>query len=338
MSNTAKGVVVVLILIVIVGAVVLYGKNSKENTAVTKTETSSAKIGVIAPLTGILASYGEDMRKGVLAAVKSDEAVFEDDKCEPAAAVSVFNKLVSVDKTPVIIGPGCGSPQEAIVPILKDKNAVVIAPSSASEKLYSQSGGKFFNMQYSLEADGAYLARTMYARGHKKVVIISYQNAFSKVLSDSFKKVFEGEIVEEVTFLGDTSDISTDIAKLKGLKFDAILSTDVTYFFAQGMEKLKEYGITAPVYSQYAVDLPDVRPLAEGVYYSFPGGITGTDGATVALSTEAARMAKEAIGACKNDVGCIQKHLLDSGSFDASGISKRELVLKQIKNGQPTKI
>lgn len=322
-----------LILLVIAIVIILVFVESK------KEEDSTAKIGVIAPLTGIVASYGEDIQKGVLAAdISSSSIIFEDDKCEPAPAVSAFNKLVNVDNASIIIGPGCGSPQEAIVPLLKDKEAVVIVSSAASQNLFEQSGGKFFNTQYSLESEAAFLADKMLERDLKKLVVISYQNAFSQTVADSFKANFKGEVAREIKFAENSSDITTEIAKLKGLDYDAILVTDITFFFVQGSEKLKQYGITVPVYTSYVAELPAVRPLVEGAFYSYPGDLKGDKGAVYELSKEAGIVAKEASEKCGSNTVCVKKFLMDSGDFDENGVSKRPIILKQIVGGEAKNI
>ncbi len=322
-----------LIPLVIAVIIILFFVSNK------KDEVQVAKIGVIAPLTGIVASYGEDIQKGVLAAeISTPSLIFEDDKCEPASAVSAFNKLINVDKATIIIGPGCGSPQEAIVPLLKDKEAVVIVSSAASQNLYEQSGGKFFNIQYSLESEAAFLADKMLERDLQKVLVISYKNAFSQTVADSFKANFKGEVAREIKFAENSSDITTEIAKLKGLDYDAIIVTDITFFFVQGSEKLKQYGITVPVYASYVAELPAVRLLVEGVFYSYPGGLKGDKGAVYELSKEAGIMANDASAKCGSDAACVKKFLMDSGEFDEVGTSKREIVLKQIVGGEAVEV
>jgi len=311
--------------LLVVGFVLSYGNNRTE-----------ARVGVIAPLTGIFAFYGEDVQRGVLASgISASSTVFEDEKCESVAAVSAFTKLVNIDKAAIIIGPACGSPQEAVVPLLREADAVVLVPSSASSKLFAQSGGKFFNVQYSLENDGAFLARTL---AGKRVVLVSYQNAFSETIAESFKANFDGQVVSELSFRDDKTDIATELIKLRGLEYDAVVVTDVTFFFAGGMEKLERFDIQAPVYAQYTIELPAARPLAEGVYYSFPADVEGTQGATFELSKKAGEIANQTLMACGDDSECAIAYLRNSGLFDETGVYKREIVLKQIKNGMPIKV
>src|SRR3989344_7938360 len=189
MSKTLKitlwAIVIVLVLWIVFGA-------GKEKTS------SLVKIGVIAPLTGVVADYGEEMRKGISAPVAGGDEifVFEDDKCDPKEAVTAFKKLVEFDKINFIIGPGCGSPQEAILPLIKEKNIIVLVPSAASFQLYAQSGNNFFNIQYSLENESKFIGEQLNSKQYKKVALVHYKNAFSAAHAKSFKESYKGEIVD----------------------------------------------------------------------------------------------------------------------------------------------
>ncbi len=298
-------------------------------------EITASKVGVLAPLTGIVAQYGEEMQKGIIASNPIHaEFIFEDDKCQAKDALTAFKKLTDLDGVKMIVGPLCGAPQEAIAPLLKDKDVLVLSPSAASRDLFNQSGGNFYNLQYALEDESKFMAEKLFEKDLKNVVLISYQNAFSKVHSDSFKKHFKGNIVKDIVFAQSESDVSTEIAKLREKKIDAIFVVDMSFFFAQGYEKLEQYGINSPVYSTYVVELPAVRPLVEGVIYSFPGDISDGQGAVLNLSKEAAELADQLIADCGNDTACLKEKLMESGKFDSTGISTRSIILKQIKNGE----
>src|SRR3989344_8363801 len=175
MTKTTK----IIIGIVIVGLaiwIIVALRNPNETASVSE----PIKIGVIAPLSGPVADYGEEIRQGVLAATGTStvQLLFEDDKCDPKEAASTFQKLTEFNKIKFIIGPACGSPQEAIVPLLKDKNGLTIVPAAASSALYQLSGNNFYNIQYSLEDESKFIAEQMFARGYDKVALVSYGNAF----------------------------------------------------------------------------------------------------------------------------------------------------------------
>lgn len=330
MNKTLVAIVVIVILI-IGGWAIYQNQNKVPDTG------EPIKIGVIGPFTGPVADYGEEIKKGVDAAkVDGVNFIFEDDKCEPAPAVSSFKKLTEFDGVKFIIGPGCGSPQEAIAPLLKDDGkAVVVVPSAASRGLYDLSGGNLFNVQYALEDESAYLAKEMAAEGYKNVAIVGYQNAFSKTHVESFKKNFTGTIVKELWFTDITTDVQSEVLKLKTVKPDAIFVSDISFFFSNGLDRLKQYGITAPVYSHYVVELPAVRKLVEGVTYSYPAGLEDSgEGAMFLLSKESATILGQAAVACNGEVACVLKKLEASGNFDKTGVSQRGFSLKQIKDGE----
>lgn len=295
------------------------------------------KIGVIAPLTGVVADYGEEIRKGALAGVagKNVELVFEDDKCDPKEAVSAFQKLTGFQKISFIIGPACGSPQEAIVPLLNNQKILALVPAAASSELYGKSGNNFLNMQYSLQDESKFVAEKMYEVGYRNVALISYGNAFSQAHAEAFRQAFKGKIAIESKLLDETTDVSTEVAKINLAKVDAIYSPDISFFFASGLTKLRQQKVVAPVFSTYVIELPAVREFVADVYYSYPAGIADTEAAVFGLTKEATELLADKVLACAGDYTCVKEQLTSSGRFNDSGVYQRELILKQIKNGAP---
>ncbi len=320
---------VVVIVVLVGGYFAFFNKLQQVN-------TEKIKIGVIAPLTGIAADYGAEMKAGIEAAGGTNvEFVYEDDKCDPKEAVTAYKKLVDFDKVSLIIGPACGSPQEAIAPLLKNNKIIAVVPSAASGALYGESGGNIYNMQYTLERESVFLAKKMYALGYKKIALVTYQNAFSRVLADSFKKEYTGQITKEIAFTGTETDISSGLLKLKGGDFDAIFSTDISFFFGQGLKKLKDLKINQPIFSSYAVELPAIRPLVEGVGYSFPSDMVEGKSAIYELSRQSVELLVAQARACQGEYVCMRKGIMGSGTFEENGASIRNLVLKRIKGGVP---
>lgn len=319
----------IAVAIVLVGGYFVFFSKPQEAAA------EKIRIGVIAPLTGIAADYGAEMKAGIEAAGGTDvEFVFEDDKCDPKEAVTAYKKLVDFDKVSLIIGPACGSPQEAIAPLLKGTEVIAVVPSAASGALYAISGENMYDMQYTLETEAAFLAGQLTDLGYKKVALVTYQNAFSKVLADKFKAKYTGQITKEISFTGTETDISSGLLKLKGGDFDAIFSTDISFFFGQGLKKLADLKITQPVFSSYAVELPAIRPFVEGVAYSFPGDMVEGKGAIYELSRQSVEMLVAQARACQAEYQCMKNGISESG-FDDDGAKLRTLVLKRIKDGTP---
>ncbi len=297
------------------------------------------KIGVIVPLTDAFAQYGEEVRKGIFAAAGSSnvEFIFEDEKCDAKTAISAFQKLTSVDGVKFIIGPGCGSPQEAVVPLLQSAGVVAVVPSAASKDLYAKSGGYFFNIQYSLEDESKFVAAQMYAKGYKKVALVTYANSFSDTHAKSFRANFAGMIVVDTRILDGNTDLLPVLTKIKAAGVDAIYAPDISFFFAGATAKMQQLKMTTPVWSTYVAELPGVRPLVEGVTYSFPANIKGSEGAVYGLAKLAAETLAPLAVECKNDVACVKQKLESSNKF-VEGVYKSEIILKKIESGSAIKL
>ena len=334
MNKAVKIIIGVVVLVLLVWAV---GTKSEPNEP---EENTPIKIGIIAPLTGPVADYGEEIRKGVTAGASAAgiELVFEDDKCDPKEGVSAFKKLAEFDKVQFIIGPACGSSQEAIVPLLAGKEIMTVVPAAASSALYAQSGNNFFNIQYSLQDESKFVAEKMTALGYTKVALVSYGNAFSKAHADSFREHFAGTIAIDSVITDENTNLSTEVTKIKAAGVDAIYSPDISFFFAAGLTKLREQKVAVPVFSTYVVELPAVREVVADVMYSYPAEIADTEAAVFGLSKRAAELLSQAVLECKGVYSCVHDKLTTSGLFDPNGVYHRGIILKQIKNGVPTVI
>ena len=331
MSKPSK--VVVAVIVVILLGILWFGNSQTRKQAATE----PIKIGVIAPLSGDFAEYGENLRNGVEAGVASStsiQVIYEDEKCDPKTAVSAFHKLTDIDKVHFIIGPGCGSPQEAVVPLLDTTKTVVIVPSAASRDLYAKSAGWFYNIQYALEDESKFVAGYMSGL-YKKVALITYANAFSNTHAKSFRANYKGTIAVDSVLTDDNTNLLPELTKIKAAKVDAIYAPDVAFFFAGGTAKLKQLKISAPVYTTYVADLPAVLPLIGSSTYSFPADVTDPHGAVYALSRQAAETLTAAISLCGDDSLCVKGKLSSSGKFDGDGVFRRDITLKRLVNGVP---
>ena len=175
----------------------------------------------------------------------------------------------------------------------------------------------------------------MYKRGYKNVAIVGNNNSFSKAYIDTFESNFKGKIVFKTT-ITSTSDVPrTDIVKLKASNPQAVFVSDVTFFLSGGMKIMKEYGLNIPVFSQYSTEFSFVRPLAEGVFYSYPLLDDQSKDAIYEITQEAYKLSKALLQKCGNDTKCIKSELDHDNRFNENGIFDRKLVLKAIKDGSP---
>ncbi len=122
---------VVIIVVIIVGIIINTNKDK-----------SNIKIGFISALSGDVAIVGDLERTATEMAVteinekggidgRKLEVIYEDAKCNGKEALTVVNKLITVDGVKVILGAGCSSETLAIIPVI-EKNKILTFSAASS--------------------------------------------------------------------------------------------------------------------------------------------------------------------------------------------------------------
>lgn len=242
-----KLVTIVIVILVVFGIWKWLGHGSSDNT--TTAEASTYKIGVIAPLTGDAAAYGEPARNIYQIAVdeinaaggingKKLELDSQDSKCDGQDGVSATQKLVSSDGVKVIIGGMCSGETIPSVPVAAGSKVVILSPGASSSALTNIS--PYFVRDYPSDAgQGQTLATGAYNKNWKKVVIIQeetdYATALDKAFSDKFTSL--GGTVMTEQFPTNTTDFRTIVTKAKGDNADGVFVIAQTIASAQKVFK-----------------------------------------------------------------------------------------------------
>ncbi|MEK7063337.1 MAG: penicillin-binding protein activator [Patescibacteria group bacterium] len=236
--NTQTVVGVVVVLVAVVGGYLLFSRPALPEGPV--------KIGVIAPLTGDAASYGESLRDVMLLAAEEINAaggiegrqvqlVIEDGKCNGKDAASAAQKLVSVDSVEVVIGGFCSSESLAAEPVTTASKVALFSAASSNPGLTNVS--PYFARNYpSDSSQGTFLADIASDRGYKKVAVIQEQTDYAAGVFGAFSTELtaKGGVVVKEEFPSKHTDFRSLIAKLKAEKPDALFIIAQT----QAAEKL----------------------------------------------------------------------------------------------------
>lgn len=230
MSTTAKWIVAIIVIVLIVAGVWYY--NSKPATTV---ETGPIKIGVVAPLTGEGATWGQNTLAAATLAVKEIndaggingrkvELLAEDDKATGIDATTAFTKLINVDKVVAIVGVPASSAAGPALPVAQKAGIPVIMVASAPA--LTQVGDLMFRIYPSDSYQGNLGADIVYNKlGKKKVAIIYVNNDYGTGVANSFKTKFtelSGTIAYEGAILNGTTDFRSEIAKVKSSGADSL--------------------------------------------------------------------------------------------------------------------
>lgn len=227
------------------------------------------KIGVIAPLSGPAAAYGEEEKKILdyrLAELNAKnkykvELVWEDGKCDAAAASAAFQKLTDVDNVKFIIGGICSSETLAIAPLAKDAGALVVSAMSSNPEIEGKSPN-VMTLSYSDSLVGEGLAKEL--ANYKKVALITEQNDFNtgikKVVENTLASQYKNvEIVANEQFEKGGTEFRNLLEKIKASGAEAVLLNPNAGVTAEALIKqVAEVGLKAKLISQVAYNSDEI--------------------------------------------------------------------------------
>ncbi len=299
---------------------------------------AQTKVGVILPMSGEFARYGDKIRAGLESgALKDFSLIYEDEGCDPKKAVTAYKKLSAIDNTKVLLGPWCGSPQVVVATQIANSDQVAIVGSSTPARVFELSKGKMFSTQHSIEQESILNAQEVYKRGGRKVVILFLENDFSRAHEAAFRKEFKGEVLETLTYNSpDASAMRSLALKIKQLAPDALYIPDAFPLMHGILREVGSLGLTIPSYSVYSAQSDDVLSavgkFGEGLIYSYPK----IDGEALNYFPKlAAEVTAAGLNACPTvNAECFIKAIKGKYQFDESGVLRGDIGHKTISSGK----
>ncbi len=231
MTKISWSIIIILSIIIISALVSNYENN--------------IKIGVVAPLSGELALYGQDIKQTLDLALenietnKNIEIIYEDGECNSSSATKAANKLINVDNVKFII-TFCSSESLAVAPIAEENKVLQFAAPSTSPEL-TNAGDYIFRLIPSDTYQARVAAKIAETDLNAKNIAILYvKNSFAEGLRNEFKNAFNGNIVFEESILQNQTDLKIEIQKILKYNPDLIYviayNTEYKTFFSQYLE------------------------------------------------------------------------------------------------------
>lgn len=307
--------------------------------AVSSLSNAETKIGVILPMTGDFARYGDTIREGLERVRTADVTyVYEDEGCHPKTAVSAFHKLRSVDNISLFLGPWCGSPQVAVSNLLQQNNSVAVLGSSAPEKVFKLSRGRMFSTQTSIESESRFNAEEAYRLGARKLVVVYFENDFSKAHDEAFRASFKGEVIESVTYASaDAATVRSLATRIKRLKPDTLYVPDAFPFLHGLSKQLSSLGMgELPIMSVYSAKSQDVANAVGNYKGRFLISYPRIEGEALhTYPQQAGEVLLKAVAKCKESTtpDCVKLALESDNPFNKVGVLRGELALKELRDG-----
>lgn len=248
--------------------------------------------GVLFPLTGDAADWGTKGRKGLQLATdelnassacgRSVTAIYEDSQADPTIGLSAFQKLISADRVPVVIGDIVSSVTLAIAPAAQRAKVVVLSPT-ASAPAITYAGDYIYRIWPSDNAEAKVIANYAIQRGFRRVAILYMNNDYGSGIQNAFTTDFEGDgrrVISAESYLQTNQDFRSALSKIQGQNADVLYVAGYYADSALVVRQARELGLSFPILGTTSVDDPKFIEIAgkaaEGVVYPLATGYDAT--------------------------------------------------------------
>lgn len=250
--------------------------------------SSDINIGVILPLTGSAAVWGNNALNGINLAMDEMEdeleskdykinLVVEDSKSDPKIAVSALKKVIIQNNVPIVIGDIASSSVLAMTPIA-ERNEVVLLSPGASNPDISDAGEYIFRNWQSDALEGSIAAEFIHdTLDVNEVAVFNVNNAYGTGLANAFKAKFKelgGSILIQETFEQGDTDVRTQLNKINDANVNHVFMPGYPNEMGIALRQAKELGMDNQFISTQSFDDPTIIEIAgdaaNGVIFSIP--------------------------------------------------------------------
>lgn len=251
-----------------------------------ESNSDTYQIGAVLPLTGEVAVYGNNTKKGIDLAVeyvnnnggvngKQLEVIYEDSKAEPKTGVSAINKLIISDNIQVVIDNSVSSVALAMEPIAT-KNAVLLLSTGSTSPTLSGISDYFFRIWNSDDLEGKFSANFILdSLKITEASVIYINNDYGIGIKNVFENEFlnnGGNQVDSYAYEQNSKDFISIITKVIGEPMVYIVG--YTNDNATIIKKLSELGYKGHIVGTVTMEDNRIIDLcgeaANGVIYPFP--------------------------------------------------------------------
>lgn len=236
-------------------------------------------VGAVFPMTGAIATYGQESVNGINLALKTLNAngikgkqiklIVQDNKGEPMESAAAVRKLIEIDKVNAILGSVASSNTLAGAPIAQAAGVPLMTPASTNETV-TQTGDYISRSCFTDAFQGVVMAKFAFESLAKKtaVIIVDNNSDYSRGLASVFRTHFTemgGKILSndnDLTYSQKDTDFRSLLQKVKRLNPEAIFLPG--YYTEVGLmiKQAREMGINQPFLGGDGWDSPKLQELA----------------------------------------------------------------------------
>jgi branched-chain amino acid transport system substrate-binding protein len=248
--------------------------------AVLRAQAGPIKIGLMSPLTGVLAAGGKELvegfelwweKNGKEIAGRKIEITVEDDASNPDTALQKARKLVEQSNVHFLIGNILANTGLAVANYVKGNGVPYFIPVIAADDLTQRQ--RIPNVLRVAGYTGSQMTRPLgdwaIKQGYKKVATISQDYAYGHEMCGGFCQTFSesgGSIVQQFWHPLNTADFSPYLGQIAGLGVDAIFAMETGADGNRYLQQWKSFGLKGKIPLLGAMNLADqsvIRTLSD---------------------------------------------------------------------------
>lgn len=243
------------------------------------------KVGLIAPLSGDVKTFGESTKNGFdLAVEEANKAgkvkittVVADDKNDATEGVNAATKLINQDKVKAIVGSVSSKVSIPISDVTQSNKIVQISPTSTNEKVTVDAGKRkdyVFRACFIDPFQGQVMAKFALNTLKAKTAAVMYDkgNDYTVGLGEVFKANFEkggGKVLTVESYGKDDVDFSASLTKIASMNPDFLFLPDYYNKVNLIAKQAREKGVKSVLGGGDGWDSSDLdRKAVDGGYYS----------------------------------------------------------------------
>jgi len=214
------------------------------------------EIGVVMPLTGAIAGYGQMTKKGIEVAHKMQptlkngdkvKLVYVDNAGDKAQTANAVNRVIDKNKVTAIIGALTSSNSLVVAPIVKRAHVPTVAPVSTNPKVTR--ANPYMNRACFIDPfQGKVAAKFALDNLHAKtaVVVIDKAQAYSAGLAKEFIKAYKkhgGKVLKRVFITSGDKDFKAVLSTIKAANPEVVYAPIYAPEMALMLKQAKMLGI-----------------------------------------------------------------------------------------------
>jgi branched-chain amino acid transport system substrate-binding protein len=242
------------------------------------------KIGVVLPLTGPIAAFGQTSKGGLDIAYAQNnklkngdtvKLIVLDDRGDKVEAATAVKRLINKNNVTVILGEVASSNSMAMAPVAENAKTPMITHASTNPRVTK--GKTFVTRACFIDPfQGAVAANYALSKGYKTAVIVTdTKQDYSVGLSKAFRKAYTkggGKILKTVYINSGDKDFNAQVSTIKSLHPDII---DFTGYYPEGAllaRQARAVGVKAPFIGGDGSGFPELIKIGgkavEGFMYT----------------------------------------------------------------------